>query len=960
MKAVTAMMLRSVVPMVMLWNPDGVMIYNDAYAVFAGLRHPELLGSRVREGWNEVAAFNDNVMRRGLAGENLSYRDQELILHRQGRAEQVWMNLDYSPLLDDGGEPVGVMAIVVETTVKVMAERRLQQENERLARLFEQAPSFMTLLSGPSHRIELANPAYLQLVGHRPLVGLPIAQALPDAAAQGYVELLDNVYRSGEAYAARGAKYAMQMQAGGAVQDRYVDFVFQPIRNADDAVTGIFVEGVDVTDRMAAEAARGASDARLALVIEGAKDYAILTADAQGRVADWSAGAEAIFGWKAAEVVGQPAGMLFTPEDRAQGVDVEELRIAARDGCADDERWHLRKDGSRVFMRGIVRPLPPRPDGLPGGFLRIARDETAREVARALRDALAELPERLRDLETPQDITYAAVRLLGETLRVSRVGFGTIDTHTDTLHVERDWTAPDVESLAGTTPLRHYGSFIESLKRNEFVSIQDVRLDDRTSQAAEALEGRSARSFVNVPVVEGGQLVAVLYVNDAFVRQWSMEELAFVREIAERTRLAAERAHGLAALRASEARLRDSNESLEAKVRERTQDLMAAEAALRQSQKMEAIGQLTGGIAHDFNNLLGAMSTSLQVLERRLGTGKTDNAAHYIGMAQDALRRAAGLTHRLLAFSRRQTLDPKAIDANRLVAGMEDLIRRTMGPSVDVEVVGAGGLWATKIDAAQLESALLNLCINARDAMAPQGGRLTIETANKWLDAREAALRDVLPGQYISICVTDTGTGMSAATIARAFDPFYTTKPMGQGTGLGLSMVYGFVRQSGGQVRVYSEIGRGTTMCLYLPRHKGAAEEDPVEATNDALMQGEGETILVIEDEATIRLLVVEELTEAGYRVLSAQDAPSGLRLLQSDARIDLLLTDVGLPGGLNGRQVADAGRVSRPGLKVLFITGYAENATVGNGLLDHGMQVITKPFDIAALARRVRVMIET
>ena len=212
--------------------------------MFAGLRHPELLGSRVREGWDEVAAFNDNVMRRGLAGEILSYRDQELILHRQGRAEQVWMNLDYSPLLDDAGEPVGVMAIVVETTAKVMAERHLQQENERLARLFEQAPSFMTLLSGPSHRIELANPAYLQLVGHRPLFGLPIAQALPDAAAQGYVELLDNVYRSGEAYAARGARYATQMRPGGQVQDRFVDFVFQPIRNAEDAVTGIFVEGV--------------------------------------------------------------------------------------------------------------------------------------------------------------------------------------------------------------------------------------------------------------------------------------------------------------------------------------------------------------------------------------------------------------------------------------------------------------------------------------------------------------------------------------------------------------------------------------------------------------------------------------------------------------------------------------------------------------------------------------------
>jgi len=388
-------------------------------------------------------------------------------------------------------------------------------------------------------------------------------------------------------------------------------------------------------------------------------------------------------------------------------------------------------------------------------------------------------------------------------------------------------------------------------------------------------------------------------------------------------------------------------------------ELLATQEQLRQSQKMEAIGQLTGGIAHDFNNLLGSIGASLQVLDKRVAAQRTDGIERYTGMAQESLRRAAALTQRLLAFSRRQTLDPKPTDINRLIGGVEDLVRRTVGPAVAVEVVGAGGLWATRVDGSQLENALLNLCINARDAMAPDGGRLTIETSNKWLDERSAGERDMAPGQYVAICVTDTGSGMSPEVAQRAFDPFFTTKPMGQGTGLGLSMVYGFVRQSGGQVRIYSEPGQGTTMCLYLPRFIGeAAGEETAPAMADA-GRGDGELVLLIEDEASIRHLVAEQLEDAGYRVLAVGDGPAGLLALQGDAAIALLLTDVGLPGGLNGRQVADAARVRRPDLKVLFITGYAENAAVGNGLLEPGMEVITKPFDIHALIDKVRLMLD-
>ena len=384
----------------------------------------------------------------------------------------------------------------------------------------------------------------------------------------------------------------------------------------------------------------------------------------------------------------------------------------------------------------------------------------------------------------------------------------------------------------------------------------------------------------------------------------------------------------------------------------------AIEAALRQSQKMEAVGQLTGGIAHDFNNLLAGITGSLELMQTRLSQGRLGEIERYVLAALGAARRAAALTHRLLAFSRRQTLDPKPTDVNRLVTGMEELIRRTVGPQVTLEVVTAAGLWTTMIDPPQLENALLNLCINARDAM-PEGGRITVETANKWLDERGARARDLVPGQYLSVCVSDTGCGMSSDVIARIFDPFFTTKPIGQGTGLGLSMIYGFVRQSGGQVRVYSELDRGTTMCLYLPRHYATVTDDAFAGEGtEAARALSGETVLVVDDEPTVRMLVVEVLEDLGYTALEAVDGPSGLRLLQTGARVDLLVTDVGLPGGMNGRQLADAARVSRPSLKVLFITGYAENSVIGHGHLEPGMQVLTKPFVLDALASRIRQMI--
>jgi signal transduction histidine kinase/ActR/RegA family two-component response regulator len=439
----------------------------------------------------------------------------------------------------------------------------------------------------------------------------------------------------------------------------------------------------------------------------------------------------------------------------------------------------------------------------------------------------------------------------------------------------------------------------------------------------------------------------------------AIEALGQATAAQEATRRATELAKALDATRSEvstkAAELRHLNATLEQRVAQEIEERMQVEAALRQSQKMEAIGQLTGGIAHDFNNLLTGIIGSLDLMQTRIRQGRLGDLDRYVGAAMSSAQRAAALTHRLLAFSRRQPLDPKPLAANQLVAEMEDLLRRTLGPAISLEMVLAGGLWPTLCDPVQLESALLNLCINARDAM-PDGGRLTVETGNAHLDdAYAATQQDVSPGQYVAISVTDTGTGMSPELVSRVFEPFFTTKPIGQGTGLGLSMVYGFAKQSEGHIRIYSEEGKGTTVRLYLPRHRGEVDEAHDDAHAAEMPRAEaGATVCVVEDEPVVRGLITEVLAEMGFRTVEAQDGPSGLKLLQSRRRIDLLITDVGLPG-INGRQLVDQARQRRPGLKVLFITGYAENATLANGFLEPGMAMLTKPFAVDALMLKIR-----
>ncbi|QXG42335.1 response regulator [Pseudomonas viridiflava] len=394
--------------------------------------------------------------------------------------------------------------------------------------------------------------------------------------------------------------------------------------------------------------------------------------------------------------------------------------------------------------------------------------------------------------------------------------------------------------------------------------------------------------------------------------------------------------------------------------KQRIEALRITEEALRQSQKMEAVGQLTGGLAHDFNNLLMGVTGNMELLQSRVKQGRFAELDRYIGSALEGSRRAASLTHRLLAFSRRQTLAPKATDVDQLIAGMDELIRRTVGPAIDMQVRPTQGLWSTMVDPHQLENSLLNLCINAKDAM-PDGGQLLIETGNRYLDSPTAAKHELTAGRYVELTVSDTGTGMTKEVMGRAFDPFFTTKPIGMGTGLGLSMIYGFARQSGGGVSIFSETGKGAKLSIFLPMFEGEAE--PIEhdcAIPVPSQNAGGETVMVVDDEPTVRLLMTEVLEELGYLVLQADRGSAALEILQSKAAIDLLVTDVGLPGGMNGRQVADAARAVRPDLKILFVTGYAENAALAHDTLEPGMYVLPKPFSIAALTGRVTELLDS
>ncbi|HUD31827.1 MAG TPA: PAS domain S-box protein [Variovorax sp.] len=571
---------------------------------------------------------------------------------------------------------------------------------------------------------------------------------------------------------------ARPAREGGGFDTRHWCVQHIPVLDDRGDVEAVLQYPVDVSER----------DARLRLVVENALDHAILATDPAGAITEWSGGAQRIFGWEAAEAIGQQASIIFTPEDRLAGLDVKEFAAAATQGSAPDKRWHICKDGRRVFMNGSLNVLPPGPAGEPRGFLKIARDETDRHRAE---EALYEL-----------------------------------------------------------------------------------------------------------------------------------------------------------------------NETLEQCVEERSEALRSAQDQLRQSQKMEAMGQLTGGIAHDFNNLLATITSSLELMNRCIASGRTGDLTRYLTMASTAAHSAAALIQRLLTFSRKQSLDLQAVEVNRLIADMEDMLRRSVGESIQFELGLQPGLPSVSSDRNQLENALLNLTINARDAM-PQGGVLRVTTCSRELDAGYAAMHpEVAPGQYVMVSVSDNGSGMAPEVVARAFDPFFTTKPIGQGTGLGLSMTYGFARQTGGHASIHSIPGKGTTVNMYLPCNMTPLLPPVTREQSVARSpQGRGETVLFVEDEPGVRRVLSEILGELGYATHEAIDAVGALALEGDLSRIDLLITDVGLPG-VSGRDLAELMRERRPDLKVLFITGYASKAAVKGEFLAPGMDMLAKPFTIDALAYKVREML--
>ena len=758
-----------------------------------------------------------------------------------------------------------------------------------------------------------------------------------------------------------------------------------PVKGADGRLAYFFASQLDVTlerERMAALEDENAaltaerltnlkrlefSEESLRLATDAA-EIGTWDLDLTRNVLTWSERTKAMFGIPAGEPCGMAdfyAGLHPDDRDATSAAFASALDPARRTGYDVEYRTVDRIDGRVRWVAAKGRGIFDEA-GRCVRALGTAIDITARRISE---EALRANEARFRFLDTlgkevatstdADTILAITTRMVAEHLGISNCAYADMDPDQDGFTIRGDFAAESSPSIVGHYRLAAFGKLaVRNLGAGAPLIIND-NLSELPPEEAAAFQVIGIAATICMPLVKNGRLTALMAIHDRVPHEWSAEELSLIREVTERCWAHIERVRADASVRDGAQALAILNATLEERVEERTARLDEAEAALRQSQKMEAVGQLTGGLAHDFNNLLAGISGSLELMQSRMQQGRFDDVERYMAAAQGASRRAAALTHRLLAFSRRQTLDPKPTDVNRLVTGMLEMVQRTVGPGIAVEVVGVSGLWPTLVDPSQLENALLNLCINARDAM-PDGGRITIETANKWLDERAARKHDVPEGQYLSLCVTDTGTGMPPEVISRVFEPFFTTKPIGEGTGLGLSMIYGFAQQSGGQVRIYSEVDKGTTVCIYLPRHYGEIDTDDAAAKATVMSRSEqNASVLVVDDEPTVRMLIADVLEELGYTAIEASDSALGLKLLQSDVHIDLLITDVGLPGGMNGRQMADAGRERRPGLKVLFITGYAENAVLSNHHLVPGMAVITKPFPMETIAARIRSMIE-
>ncbi len=692
-------------------------------------------------------------------------------------------------------------------------------ETQDLLRLFEQAPGFVCFFRGPEHVYELQNDAHHRLAEYKDIIGKPVRKALPELAGQGFYELLDDVFTTGTPFVGEALPLAVAPATGGATEQRYIDFVYQPIVDDDGAVVGIFSQGSDVTERVRAQHRLQAKQQELEQMVE-ARGAALAEAHAALKLAQELQGAKSHL----QRLFEQAPGFICVLQGR-------------------DHVFELANQAYRNMFGG--REL----------------------VGQALREILPEVEGQ------------GFIELLNNVYRTGQayVGRGV------PLQLR---ASPDMADPAGS-----------------------LRFLD----------------FVYQPVLDADGRVSGIFVQGSDVTDQRNAQMALTRYQTE----------------------------LESLVGARTAELSTAHEALNRSQKLEAIGKLTGGVAHDFNNILQVIGGNLQLLQVALPEGR---ATRYVASALQAVQRGAKLSSQLLAYARRQPLQPVVINPARAIADMDDMLRRVLGETIEIEMIKAGGLWSMSADPHQLENVLLNLAINARDAM-PGGGKLTIEIGNAMLDDHYVALEpDIKPGQYVMFAISDTGCGMSAEVLERACEPFFSTKPEGHGTGLGLSMAYGFVKQTGGHFKIYSEEGEGTTFKLYFPRSFDV--EASLAPIQGGAIRGGDETILVVEDDLSVQGTVVELLGSMGYRVLKADNADSALGILKSGLPIDMLFTDVVMPGQLRSPELARHAKGLHPNIAVLFTSGYTQNAIVHGGRLDPGVELLSKPYGRDQLARKVRSML--
>ena len=910
--------LHSPFPGALYWGPELRMFYNDAWHPIQPDKHPHALGQPGQEVWREVWDVLGPQLSQVLrTGQGLSSLEQNLRMRRDGRFQDTYWNYSFTPIRGEDGTVMGVLSQGYEITAQTVARRDRDAEAARLQDLFRLVPSAIALLRGPGHVFEFANAAYDHITGHRETLGKSVAEALPEVVEQGFVKMLDRTFETGEPLVGSSVAARLQTVPGGPMEDRLLDFVFQPVTDEQGQVNGIFVHASDVTERAHAEIALRQSEERQQLALNAASigiwDYNPVTDELR-----WDDRCKALFGLPPdAEITFEGSFVAgLHPDDRERATlavadalrpdgpgryDIEYRTIGFEDGI---ERW-IDATGRGIFE-----------DGRAVRFIGTVIDISERKRAEAALAASEAALQRLNHtLEAQVEERTAALARNEARLRAM---FETSYQYMGLLATDGTLLEANATSLGGIRAAR------EDVVGRKFWETPWFSATPGMPEAVEAAivqvaAGEMARQEIVVDLPTGRRAF------DFSMRPMRDEAGAVVAIVPEAVEMTERR---------------------------------NAEQLLRQAQKMEAVGQLTGGIAHDFNNMLAVVMGNLNLVQRRLTKGDAD-VGKYLEASLEGARRAASLTQRLLAFSRQQPLAPEAIDANRMVAGMSDLLVRSLGENVRVETIVGGGLWTVNADVNQLESVILNLAVNARDAM-PDGGKLTIETANVVLQQDYADENDIPAGEYVMIAVSDTGTGMTPEIMAKAFDPFFTTKEVGAGTGLGLSQVFGFVRQSGGHVKIYSEIGHGTTVKVYLPRFDGAAAPVPSKGEDAAVRGGDRrETILVVEDEERVRQYSVNALRELGYSVVQAANGPEALRLIDDGQEITLLFTDIVMPG-MTGRQLADAVRDKLRGLKVLYTTGYTRNAIIHGGVLDPGTNFLQKPFSVEQLAAKVRSVLDS